>query len=692
MENLRQFDKNKKLLIYLADPTHDGAGKIAIEIFPYNVGLIASYAKKIFGDALEIKLFKYVSPLIQALKNRPPHILGCSNYMWNSNLSEFLLGRAKSINPMTLTVQGGTNYPFDAAGQYEFLSQHPNTDFHIFYEGEKVFVNLINAYLACSDPRELREHSISGLQSISPTTGQLVSGKAPDRIKDLDEIPSPYATGLLDDFFDGCLVPLLETNRGCPFTCNFCNAGTKYYTKINQFSLPYLKEEWEYIAPRIAKSGVSTVIFADNNFGMYPRDAELCQILKNLQDTYGWPHRIVATTGKNNKARIIKATEILGTGLNINMSAQSMTPEVLKNIKRSNISLDAYKEINKTLLHKGRIQKGELIACLPGETFESFMESLGKMMETGTQQIYNYTLELLYGTPYKEPAYRKEWGYEGKWRIVAYNFGQYDGERMFDLEEVAVQSKTMPFEDYLKIRLVCLLTESMYNEYQYYEIIKYLGELGLSPLKWLWKTLNNIQRAPQSIRKVVESFMKDTRAELFDSERQLFDFYRQNENYQKLLKAEAGHNVVFTHKGLIISHLNDWLPFIVQMCLETILDEKLPNINVIQVKQEIECLMQFLSAKWRGVLKDSDTWDDVALPMDYDVKAWLNDFSGKTFKEFKLKKLASFRFYFTPYQIKQKEEDMRRYGYDRVGLARLYARGLSSDLFRHIERDVEVSY
>jgi len=41
------------------------------------------------------------------------------------------------------------------------------------------------------------------------------------RIKDLDEIPSPYLTGVLDKFFDGKLAPFIETNRGCPFTCSF---------------------------------------------------------------------------------------------------------------------------------------------------------------------------------------------------------------------------------------------------------------------------------------------------------------------------------------------------------------------------------------------------------------------------------------------------------------------------------------
>ena len=38
-------------------------------------------------------------------------------------------------------------------------------------------------------------------------------------------------TGVLDEFFDGKLAPLLETNRGCPFQCTFCVQGVRWYTK-----------------------------------------------------------------------------------------------------------------------------------------------------------------------------------------------------------------------------------------------------------------------------------------------------------------------------------------------------------------------------------------------------------------------------------------------------------------------------
>ena len=68
--------------IYLADLTYDTIS-ITSDVFPLNVGLVASYCKKLFGNKVEIKLFKYIKELENAIENEPPDILGLSNYAWN---------------------------------------------------------------------------------------------------------------------------------------------------------------------------------------------------------------------------------------------------------------------------------------------------------------------------------------------------------------------------------------------------------------------------------------------------------------------------------------------------------------------------------------------------------------------------------------------------------------------------------
>ena len=195
-----------------------------------------------------------------------------------------------------------------------------------------------------------------------------MAGAPLPRIQALDSVPSPYVGGLLDGFFDGTLTPLIETVRGCPFACNFCNAGDDYFNRVNRFSSEYVREELTYIAKRAAKAGVGHATLADNNFGMIPRDAETAELLYDLQGRFGWPRSITAWTGKNSRERVIKVTRMLGDSLSVSMSVQSLDSDVLERIGRGNIKLDHYRAIADELNEQGRPQHAEVILPLPGET------------------------------------------------------------------------------------------------------------------------------------------------------------------------------------------------------------------------------------------------------------------------------------------------------------------------------------
>ena len=138
----------QKLRIFLGDITHDTIVLVS-DTIPINIGFIASYIKKIYGDRVDITLFKYADDIIKEIKSNPPDVIGLSNYSWNSNLSEFLISLAKKHNPNIVTVQGGTNFPHDEETQKEFLSERPATDIFTILEGEKSFDNIIGRVLEC---------------------------------------------------------------------------------------------------------------------------------------------------------------------------------------------------------------------------------------------------------------------------------------------------------------------------------------------------------------------------------------------------------------------------------------------------------------------------------------------------------------------------------------------------------------
>ena len=132
----------KKIKIFLADLTHNY--KVVSNPFvPYGIGLIASYAKKHFGDSVDIKLFKYPEKLYEALNKEGCDVLGCSTSVWNSNLSHWACKVAKKKNSDVITVLGGPDFAKDKSQKLEYFKKYDYIDVRVLLEGEIAFSNLI---------------------------------------------------------------------------------------------------------------------------------------------------------------------------------------------------------------------------------------------------------------------------------------------------------------------------------------------------------------------------------------------------------------------------------------------------------------------------------------------------------------------------------------------------------------------
>ena len=122
---------------------------------------------------------------------------------------------------------------------------------------------------------------------------------------DLD-IPSPYTNG----FFDGIIKDnpdikwstTLETNRGCPFKCSFCDWGSLTYSKIKKFPVPKVYQEIEWLG----KNKIEYIFVADANFGVFPeRDSEIVDVMLEVQDKYNYPKVFNANWHKNSRQNVI---------------------------------------------------------------------------------------------------------------------------------------------------------------------------------------------------------------------------------------------------------------------------------------------------------------------------------------------------------------------------------------------------
>jgi len=681
----------KKIKIFLTDLTHMGLG-VATESMPLGIGLIASYAKKVFGESLEIKLFKYPDKFLKALKEEQPDIVGSSNYVWNSFLAEWANRKAKQIHPHVLTVQGGPNFPFDdEEDQIDFFQHRPHTDIYVKLEGEIAFSKILEKFLSSGSQGVLSE-PIPGCVYLDPKVpSSLVIGPDIPRIQDLDEIPSPYTNKLMDKFFDGMLSPIIQTTRGCPFTCDFCNSAAIYYNKIRKFSDETVFAELDYIVEKITAveasigQGTGMLSIGDDNFGMYTRDKDVSRHIAQKNIQLGWPRYVYCTTGKNRVERVSDAISCLNKILVQGFALQSSNEKTLKAIGRANMKLVSYSEQSKAASDKGLLPVCELIIPLPHETLQSYYDGIRKVIDVGNMKINTYTLQMNYGTVYRDQIYRQEHGYEQKFRLVPRDFGEYDGEKIFEPEMVATSTKYMSFEEYLDIRCFTFYVEAFYD--QVFEgFIKFVLEIGLSRYDYMATLRNEFEQAPESLKKVRDSFVEDTVFELKESEEALFEFYSKPENFKQLQQGVIGGNVIYKHKAMVIGDCTEDLIEFVTHCVKTLLlkskHKKDPEFHAM-----LECIKKTYYCKIKDVLSAEYSEDTYVYEGDYDVQQWSEDRKSKSFANFK--KPTKTVFSFTESVKNFRNKTFGRYGDSISGRATILARITRIDRFFRIPLEIE---
>ena len=210
---------------------------------------------------------------------------------------------------------------------------------------------------------------------------------------------------------------MLQTQRGCPFQCTFCVEGEDYYTKVGGVTTARFRAELEYIAQHMA-GGPPVLHIADSNFGMYAHDLEICDVLAEVRDTYGWPQTVEVSTGKNRKERVLEAVRRTNGAMRFGPALQTTDSQTLVNVKRSNISETRLMEMASAAAELDQRSYTELILNLPGETIASHLRSIRAAMEAGLQRIKMYPLVLLPGTEMASDATRRRFALQTRFRVL----------------------------------------------------------------------------------------------------------------------------------------------------------------------------------------------------------------------------------------------------------------------------------
>lgn len=537
-----------KINIALADLAHTKQGTSNVS-FPFGILCIASYAKKIFGDKIEIELFKYPEDLNNYLTTKNLRILGFSNFSWTKDISYNFAKKIKEKFPDAIIVFGGPNYPIENEKRIEFLKNHPCIDFYIRGEGELAFVELIRNLERYSYNVEEFKRNLEKSPNTHYVDGDnIIEGTTMPRIKNLDEIPSPYTTGIADKFFDNVLTPVIQATRGCPFRCTYCQEGQDYFNMISRHSPERVKEDLEFLAK---KSIVPNLMLIDSNFGMVKEDLETCRSIASVKEKYGWPKHIEASLGKNSET-VFEAIELLKEDIVLDVPVQSTDPTVLKNINRINISLEKMMK----MLNYGKIYKtnsfSEVILGLPGDTKEAHFKSMFDMIDGDVNVVRSHQLLMLPGAEIASKKTREDFGMITRFRIQPKCFGNYEffSETFAacEIDELCIGNKTMSYEDYIECRCLDLTIEIFYNNGIFYELIRYLKNRGISTSLFIKKIYERTHSS--NLNEMYKDFIKENETSLWESKEELEKFIKQPGMIENYIKNNLRNNEQLKYRAI----------------------------------------------------------------------------------------------------------------------------------------------
>lgn len=385
-----------------------------------------------------------------------PDVLGLSLYPWNAAYSLAVAAAARAANPDCLIVAGGPSVPRRPERAGRFLDEHPAIDILAFGEGEITFREILRE----QNHSRIFEH-VQGI-AIRGVPHRFTA--PPGRVTDFAPTASPYLDGTFDELIeryrDRFSMALCETNRGCPFSCTFCDWSlTK---KVVEFPLDRVHAELDWVVAR----GFSHVMLADANFGIRPRDTGIARRLVELRKETGRPATFYFYLTKNNHGRNLETIEILqagGIGTWVGLAVQDFDDDVLEAVKRDKIQTGEAMKLRDICGQRGIPTFNELILGLPGQTYRSFVQTIATAMPALPRHDFVLFLcRLIDNTELGSPESREQFGIETRrcqWKTSTAGWDPIIDE----FQEVVVGTRDMPVADWRRAYRVSFFAAALYN-------------------------------------------------------------------------------------------------------------------------------------------------------------------------------------------------------------------------------------
>jgi radical SAM superfamily enzyme YgiQ (UPF0313 family) len=445
--------------IYFVQPGYSfgsGNGKIGAYI-PYAAGAVAAYAwsnaeiSTVYTLKDFIFLFEDINKKVDEMET--PYLVAFSNYVWNIEYNKRFARRLKERYPECLVVFGGHQIPPDTS----LLEAYDYIDFLVHGEGEEPFAALLSELEGNGD-----FGAVPGLSYRKKGTPAL---KNPEVFSPRADYPSPYITGIFNRLAENNGVDfyaIIETNRGCPHNCAFCDWGiTKNKLKV------FPKERVNQDIRWISAHKIEYCFAADANFGILDRDEKIADSLIESKQQTGYPARFDVTYAKGREDIVFRtAKKLFDAGMfkGPSLSFQSLCAETLDSVGRSNMTLEKFAGLLKRYSEAGITAYSEMILGLPGETYDSFCKGISTLLAYGQHYYIDiFRCELLVNAPMSNPAYIRKHGIKFVRTPSIQHHIKPRSDEIYGYSDIVVATNTMDTEMWIKANLFALFVQCCHH-------------------------------------------------------------------------------------------------------------------------------------------------------------------------------------------------------------------------------------
>jgi putative methyltransferase len=339
-----------------------------------------------------------LSEIVKTIVEEEIDILCLSVFIWNRVQLLQLAESIKKILPNIIIVAGGPD--LDAHRNPEFFKDYPYLDYVVYGDGEEAFTEIVNSIIEkrpltsannIVTAKEFFPHKIFQDEEFSKISPWLVLR---DEIKET-----------VDNFGkDNCIL-FWEMARGCPYKCSFCDWNNGLHNKVKR-----RRSNWKEEIDFFSEIGAEVRVI-DANWGIYKEDVE---IHKYAVDKLVFHAFNLPKLNKKIAYDIMSFSYQHFPNEKYRVSLQDVNEEVLKNIDRPSIPWDEHKQLLLELRekHPNISMGGEVIVGLPGQTVDSWIETLIEIESASINTLHANIWMLLPNSP----AYKKE--YQKKFEIT----------------------------------------------------------------------------------------------------------------------------------------------------------------------------------------------------------------------------------------------------------------------------------